>query len=159
MTSGARVTAVVDTPLGALRLTARDGALTGAAFDPVAELREVPDGILARTAGQVDEYFAGRRYSFDLPLAPAGTAFQQRAWFALQAIGFGHTRSYGDLAQELASGARAVGGACRANPWVLIVPCHRAVAAGGRIGGYMGAERGSWPALKARLLAHEAALR
>ncbi len=89
-----------------------------------------------------------------LPLAPAGTAFQRRVWAALRAIPPGETRTYGALAEILGSHARAVAGACRANPWVLLVPCHRAVSSQG-LGGFMGAT-GGWPlVLKRRLLAHE----
>ncbi len=89
-----------------------------------------------------------------VPLAPAGTAFQRRVWAALRAIPPGETRTYGALAAALGSHPRAVAGACRANPWVLLVPCHRAVSTCGP-GGFMGATDG-WPlALKRRLLAHE----
>jgi len=90
----------------------------------------------------------------DLPLAPVGTPFQRRVWAALQAIPPGETRTYGALAAALDSHPRAVAAACRANPWVLLVPCHRAVSAHGP-GGFMGATEG-WPlALKRRLLEHE----
>lgn len=149
------MTAVLGTPVGALCLTAQGDVLTGAAF-VTTPVRSAPRGALLREAArQVDDYFAGRRRRFDLPLAAAGTPFQRRAWAALQAIPYGQSRRYGELAAALASAPRAVGGACRANPWVLVVPCHRVVGAAGP-GGFMGQMHGAGPALKALLLTHEA---
>lgn len=157
--NGARdapVTAVLGTPFGALRLTARDDVLTGAEFVAPAAVCVPQDGVLGEAARQVEDYLAGRQQVFDLPLAPAGTPFQRRVWAALQAIPYGQRRRYGELAAAVDSGPRAVGGACRANPWVLIVPCHRAVGGAG-LGGFMGESGGAGPALKAALLAHETA--
>lgn len=88
------------------------------------------------------------------PVHLSGTDFQLRVWKLLLQIPRGRTRTYGDIARELASSARAVGGACRANPIVLLVPCHRIVAARG-LGGFAGHATGSWPDLKRRLLATE----
>lgn len=153
---GVPVAAVLDTPFGALRLTARDDVLTGAEFVAQAAPCAPRDGVLGEAARQVEAYCAGRRKGFDVPLAPAGTPFQRRVWAALQAIPYGQRRRYGELAAAVRSAPRAVGGACRANPWVLIVPCHRAVGGAG-LGGFMGESVGAWPALKAALLAHEAA--
>jgi methylated-DNA-[protein]-cysteine S-methyltransferase len=158
MSTPAAALAVVPTPLGALRLAAHDSALTDVGFAPEAALRAPADPLLALAARQIAEYFAGRRRAFDLPLAQAGTPFQRRVWAALRAIGFGRSRSYGELATTLGTSARAVGGACRANPWVLVVPCHRAVGARGALGGFMGARGGARTDLKRRLLAHEASL-
>jgi methylated-DNA-[protein]-cysteine S-methyltransferase len=101
-------------------------------------------------------YFAGDPTALQgLPVAPAGTAFQQRVWGRLLHIPAGTTVSYGDLARELGTAARAVGGACRANPVPLVVPCHRVVAAHG-LGGYSGERAGDWLEKKRWLLAHEA---
>ena len=101
---------------------------------------------------QLLEYLDGKRRSFDLDLDLRGTPFQLRVWRALQDIPYGETRSYGEVAAAIGqSGAsRAVGMANGANPIPLIVPCHRVIAAGGRIGGYGGGVR-----LKQRLLAME----
>jgi methylated-DNA-[protein]-cysteine S-methyltransferase len=84
-----------------------------------------------RVRQQVSDYFSGKRKSFDLPLAPNGTAFQQSVWTALQEIPFGETRSYGELAANVkrAGAARAVGRANATNPICLIVPCHRVIGA------------------------------
>lgn len=112
-------------------------------------------GALAkRLAAAVAGYFAGRAWPDDLPLAPAGTPFQQRVWDKLRRIPCGATRRYGDIASELGTSARAVGGACRANPLLLLIPCHRVVASNGR-GGFAGHSQGRWPAIKAWLLDHE----
>jgi len=89
---------------------------------------------------QLDEYLAGGRRAFDLPLAPEGTDFQRRVWRALLEIPHGETRSYADLARAVGSprAMRAVGQANRRNPIGVVVPCHRVIAADGTIGGYAG---------------------
>jgi methylated-DNA-[protein]-cysteine S-methyltransferase len=90
-----------------------------------------------------------------LPLTPAGTPFQRRVWATLAEIPFGQTRSYGDLARELGSGPRAVGGACGRNPIPLLIPCHRVLTADGHLGGYSG--QGGL-VTKMQLLRHEGAI-
>ena len=131
------------TPVGPLVLAARpDGALThlqfAHRFRPSDDWQEnaVPFDDARR---QLDEYFAGNRRRFDLPLAPRGTAFQRRVWQALLSIPYGGTITYGELARRVGNlrAARAVGRANGANPIAIIVPCHRVVATGG-IGGYGG---------------------
>lgn len=89
-------------------------------------------------AAQLAEYFAGERRDFVLPLAPAGTLFQQRVWRQLQRVPYGETVSYGEIAARLGQpgAAQAVGGANGKNPIAIIIPCHRVVAADGGIGGY-----------------------
>jgi methylated-DNA-[protein]-cysteine S-methyltransferase len=110
---------------------------------------------LRRGAAQVADYFSGRRLSFDLPLELRGTPFQLRVWQELTRIPFAETRSYGDIAEEIGqpSACRAVGNANGKNRIPLIVPCHRVLAAGGKLGGFTGGI-----GLKKRLLAHEAAV-
>lgn len=95
---------------------------------------------------------------FDLPLAPAGTAFQQRVWAGIRAIPAGHTRSYGELATALKSGPRAVGGACGANPYPVVVPCHRVVASDHGLGGFARQRGGFLLEVKRWLLRHEGSL-
>lgn len=107
-----------------------------------------------RVCRQLRSYFANPKVSFRLSLAPSGTSFQQRVWKALQRIPTGQTLSYGALAQKLATSARAVGNACRANPIPIIIPCHRIVAANGA-GGFMGKRAGPALRLKHWLLKHE----
>ncbi|GJQ29355.1 MAG: hypothetical protein HBSAPP03_12390 [Phycisphaerae bacterium] len=96
---------------------------------------------------QLAEYFSGTRRAFDIPLDPAGTAFQRRVWDALQAIPAGETRSYADVAREIGSpsAVRAVGAANGANPIAIVIPCHRVIASDGSLHGYGGGlERKRW---------------
>lgn len=106
---------------------------------------------------QLQSFLGGDKVSFDLPLDLRGTPYQQRVWRALMAISPGKVKSYGELARELHSSARAVANACRANPVPIIVPCHRVVGARD-LGGYMGAVSGEPLVIKEWLLRHEGAL-
>jgi methylated-DNA-[protein]-cysteine S-methyltransferase len=89
---------------------------------------------------QLDEYFAGHRAEFDLPLSPRGTAFQREVWAALQTIPYGEVRSYGQIAAQIGrpGASRAVGLANGRNPISVIVPCHRVIGASGALTGYGG---------------------
>ena len=109
-----------------------------------------------RACAQIERYVEDPQYRFDLPLARGGTDFQRRVWRKISAIEAGRTRSYGELARELGSAARAVGQACGANPLPLVVPCHRVLAASG-IGGFGHREGGFHLSVKRWLLAHEGA--
>jgi methylated-DNA-[protein]-cysteine S-methyltransferase len=104
-----------------------------------AHWRRAPDAF-ADVTTQLDEYFAGRRTRFTVPLALSGTPFQLRVWAALQEIGYGQTRSYGELAEHLGqpTASRAVGLANGRNPVAVIVPCHRVIGADGTLTGYGG---------------------
>lgn len=116
----------------------------------------LPDtgGVLERTAGQLDEYFAGRRTRFELPFATAGSPLQERVWSTLREVPYGATTSYGWIAAHLglpAGMARAVGQANARNPVSIILPCHRVLGASGALTGYAGGlEAKRW------LLGHEA---
>lgn len=148
--------AVIAAPFGRLGIHARE-ALTSIDFVSTRIPLQPPRTLLARqVCAQLKAYFADPRTRFDLPLAPDGTLFQQRTWRALQRIPSGTVRTYGELARSLQSAPRAVGGACRANPIPIVVPCHRVVAANGP-GGFMGATRGRAMDIKRWLLEHEAA--
>lgn len=103
----------------------------------------------------ISRYSHGFHETFDLPLNPIGTSFQKRVWQAIQQIPYGETLTYKALAQDLNTSPRAIGQACRANPILLFIPCHRVVASDG-LGGYMG-ERTSLH-FKRDLLCHEQAL-
>lgn len=102
------------------------------------ELRETP--LLHRTARQLDAYFQGTRRTFDGPLFPQGTEFEQTVWRALLTIPHGETRSYGDIARQIGrpSACRAVGHASNQNPIGIIIPCHRVIGANGKLTGYAG---------------------
>lgn len=108
--------------------------------------------LLEEAARQINEYMGGRRQKFELQYVATGTAFQMAVWSALEAIPFGETRTYGDVAEVIGKpkAVRAVGSACRANPIGLIIPCHRVVAASGQVAGFAGGKEA-----KAHLLSHE----
>jgi methylated-DNA-[protein]-cysteine S-methyltransferase len=129
--------AVIAAPGFCLGIRCDDDEILGIEFlEPSAEI--APTSLLAKEATrQLRAWMKGPNYVFGLPLRPHGTPFQRRVWAAIAAIPAGQTLSYGDLAKALASGPRAVGGACGANPYPIIVPCHRVVAAVG-LGGFGG---------------------
>lgn len=151
--------ALIDSPLGPLLALAEGGcvgadraaepeALVGLhlpdsphAPSPTQGWREAPQRpVLRAVRRQLAEYFDGRRRSFDLPLRTAGTPFQRRVWASLRDIPWGGTTSYGVMAARLGQpgAARAVGAANARNPISIIVPCHRAIGADGRLTGYAG---------------------
>lgn len=142
------------TPIGDLTVTEEDGAIVAVDWGRGPPEFQSRTPLLERARQQLNAYFDGDRRDFDLPLAPAGTEFQRRVWRAMQAIGYGQVRTYGELAADLGSAARAVGIACGANPIPVIVPCHRVVAAHGRLGGYSG---DGGPTTKSALLRLEGA--
>jgi methylated-DNA-[protein]-cysteine S-methyltransferase len=125
-----------NSPIGPLTIFEEDGAIVALDWGWPPESEETP--LLLKARDQLEEYFDGKRPSFDLPLAPYGSAFQRKVWAALAAIPFGATRTYAALAAELGTAPRALGGACGRNPIPIIVPCHRVLASDGRLGGYSG---------------------
>jgi methylated-DNA-[protein]-cysteine S-methyltransferase len=153
--------AVLEAPFGALGLRCDD--------ERVIELNYLPHGFKALAARtplarevvrQVRAYLKDPEFVFDLPLTPVGSAFQQRVWKAISNIPAGEVRSYGAVARTVASAPRAVGQACGANWYPLVIPCHRVIASGG-IGGFGGtaAIDGDQYQLRIKrwLLAHEGA--
>ncbi len=169
MTSNHRTThyrTTLASPIGPLTIVATDVALVAIEFtdedEPpgggdsvdVVETRDHP--IVAAVAAQLDEYFAGTRTAFDLPLEPAGTEFQQLAWQVLREIPFGETITYGEQAARLGdrNKSRAVGAANGKNPIPIVVPCHRVVGSNGHLTGFAGGLDA-----KAWLLDHELAVR
>lgn len=144
----------LDSPLGRLTLFEEDGRLTALDFGGKRPSGE-PTRLLLEAKRQLSAYFEGRRKEFDLPLAPAGSPFELRVWQLMSDISYGDTRTYGDLARALAAAPRAVGQACGRNPLPILIPCHRVLAADGRLGGYSG---GKGAETKRRLLMLEGAL-
>lgn len=138
--------AVVDSPIGDLEVVVDADALVAIRFDPsraAPEHRADPavDAVLAAALAQLEEYFAGRRRTFDLPLRAAGTAFQHRVWAELALVPWGTTTTYGAIAARLGlppGASRAVGAANGANPIPVVVPCHRVVGSDGTLTGYAG---------------------
>ena len=146
----------IDSPAGRLMLQERDSAIVRLTWRQPVETGKITEGspLLAEAARQLVEYFAGERRDFDLPLAPAGSAFHKDVWRLMCEIPFGETATYGDLARKLESAAQPVGAACGANPIAILIPCHRVVAAAG-LGGFSG---GAGVESKRFLLHHEGAL-
>ena len=157
---------VIDSPLGPISTAVNEaGAVVWVAFGDARQSRSLPGIPLHATLcfepsathgvdNQLTEYFAGERKTFELELAPVGTAFQRTAWAALVQIPYGETRTYGQQAALLGTpqAARAVGRANATNPIAIIVPCHRVIGAKGDLTGYA-----SGLAIKEKLLALEKA--
>jgi methylated-DNA-[protein]-cysteine S-methyltransferase len=139
---------LMDSPVGELRLVEQDGAITAIEFSPFGDAAGRPKGsrsdadpVLAEAVRQLRAYFDRELKEFDLPLAPAGTDFQQRVWEQLRGIGFGETASYGQVAGRLGmtnAASRAVGLANGRNPIPIVIPCHRVIGANGTLTGYAG---------------------
>jgi len=151
--------AILSAPTFSIGIRCTDDGLTEIVYlEPCAGIE--PKTPLAKEAvRQLRAYLKDPRFVFSLPLAPAGTAFQRKVWQGIAAIAVGETRSYGALAQALGSGPRAVGNACGANPYPLVVPCHRVVAANRGLGGFARRRGGFLLDVKRWLLAHEGARR
>jgi methylated-DNA-[protein]-cysteine S-methyltransferase len=149
-------TASFKSPIGIVRLTASDRGITEVLFAEEAQISSTPaPAFLQECLVQLNEYFEGKRTSFDsLPLAIRGTDFQQRVWDAASGIPYGSTDTYGNLVRAIGmnGGAQAVGSALSRNPLCIIVPCHRVLPQSdtGDVGGYAG---GVWR--KEWLLKHE----
>jgi len=153
--------ACVRTPFATLGITTDERHVTGIRFlAPSVPALAPRRGSLAHLACvQLQAYLDDPQFEFDLPLVLAGTHHRLAVWEAMQRIPAGKTRTYGELARELGSSARAVGGACGANPIPVVVPCHRVIAAGGALGGFMGAAgEGFERDIKRWLLGHEGAV-
>lgn len=131
----------IASPIGPLTLTEEEGTLTRLTFGGAGDFSAPgATALLRQAADQLGEYFAGTRRTFDLPLSPAGTAFQRRVWAALTAIPYGETRSYQEIAARAGcpKGFRAVGLANHRNPLPIFIPCHRVVGKDGSLTGYAG---------------------
>lgn len=141
-------TATIPSPTGDLTLIASDPGLAAilwdddpamqACYSPRRQDRHHP--VIAATIRQLDEYFAGMRTTFDLPLDPVGTAFQRDVWRALLTIPYGETRSYADIARAIGrpTATRAVGAANGRNPLPIVTPCHRVIGSNGTLTGFGG---------------------
>ncbi|MEJ2693079.1 MAG: methylated-DNA--[protein]-cysteine S-methyltransferase [Candidatus Thiodiazotropha sp.] len=150
--------AVIDLPFGAVGIAMHQGRLVGVDYlnEPSRSYRYQVPG-LDRVLDTIQRYLDDARIDFDFAIELDGTPFQQRVWQELRAIRAGETLTYGQLAERLGSGARAVGNACRANPCPLVVPCHRVVAVKG-LGGFAGERSGKKLDIKRWLLRHEGCL-
>jgi methylated-DNA-[protein]-cysteine S-methyltransferase len=136
-----RTYTVIDSPVGALTLTAEDGVLSGVYMENrPADLGLRQDDGFDDAIRQFDEYFAGELTTFDLPTFASGNKLQRGVWQALSEIPYGETRSYGQIAERLGLRhiVRAVGAAIGQNPLLVVVPCHRVIGADGNLTGYAG---------------------
>ncbi|MDR0770641.1 MAG: methylated-DNA--[protein]-cysteine S-methyltransferase [Burkholderiales bacterium] len=145
-------------PFAVLGIRSDGCHITDIAFLPLKEKEAAPaDALSEQAVRELTRYLDDPQFAFTVPILPRGTLFQQRVWEALQAIPASSTRTYGELAKTLKSAPRAVGGACGANPVVLVIPCHRVVAQRS-LGGFMHAGDGEPLHIKRWLLKHENAL-
>jgi methylated-DNA-[protein]-cysteine S-methyltransferase len=134
----------MESPVGVVRVVGDGDAVTSLMFDPVEPAvgdRDDTNPVLAQARMQLQAYFDGELKEFDLPLAAAGTPFQQRVWKALSEVGYGETVTYGEIARRLGlppGASRAVGTANGRNPIAIVVPCHRVVGSNGKLIGYAG---------------------
>jgi len=139
---------VMSSPVGDLRIVEAGGAITQIEFTPFRDGDGRPRGerddehpVLVEACRQLAAYFQRDLKEFDLPLAPAGSAFQQKVWAQLQGIGWGETATYGEIAARLGmtnAASRAVGLANGRNPIPIVIPCHRVIGADGTLTGYAG---------------------
>lgn len=148
--------AVIKTPYAKMALAFESGVLVSVDLFSRRKLLEPKSEQAKKVCQQVLDYCSNQLpgLEFDVVLKTNGTAFQQKVWHALQQIPAGKVVTYGELAERLNSSARAVGGACRANPIPLVIPCHRVVAKSG-LGGFSGSRDGLPMEIKMHLLKHE----
>lgn len=124
------------TPVGDITLSEDGGAIVSVDWGWAPGQTET--ALLKRARKQLQRYFDGDLQEFDLPLAPQGTPLQRKIWDITCAIPYGATLAYGELGKKVGTIARVVGNACGANPLPILVPCHRVLAAGGKLGFYSG---------------------
>lgn len=147
--------AIVAAPGFCLGVCAAEAVVTAVDFLEPCPPQAPETPLAAEVVRQLQTYLADPRCTFNLPLQPAGTHFQRRVWAQIAAIPCGQVATYGQLAKTLANAPRAVGQACGANPYPVVVPCHRVIATGGGLGGFANARGGFLLAVKRWLLTHE----
>ena len=125
-------------PIGIVRLTEEDGAITRIELSDAIDASSAPTPLLHEAEQQIMAYLEGKRQLLDFPIRMMGTPFQQRVWRALQQIPYGTTCTYGEIATAIGNprASRAVGMACNKNSLLLIVPCHRVIGANGKLTGF-----------------------
>ena len=147
--------AVVAAPTFCLGVRCDEAEILALEFLPPRAEQAPTNALAAETVRQLRAYLADADFAFCLPLQPAGTRFQRRVWEQIAQIPSRQTRSYGDVAKAIKSAPRAVGQACGANPYPVVVPCHRVIAAGGGLGGFARQGGDFFLDVKRWLLAHE----
>lgn len=149
--------AVIPAPFGAIGVCTGDGLVRELVYLPKTyPLKDPVDALAGRTAEQIGRYFKEPDFRFDLPMTPVGTAFQKKVWDTIASIPRGEVLTYGQVARRIGSAPRAVGQACGANWYPIVIPCHRVTATGG-LGGFSNSDEadGFHLGVKRWLLAHE----
>jgi len=144
--------ATIATPIGPVSVSASGDTLTSVRIGAVESPQSPGSAMLRDVTTQIEAWFAGERVDFAISLLPPATPRGHILRAAIASVGYGETLSYGALARKIGSGARAIGQACARNPFPLIIPCHRILAAGGLLGAY---SAGDGPATKQWLIDHE----
>ena len=153
--SGTEDCALIRTPIANFAVYAQGNVLVRAEWVLEESPSRTPETeFLLGIVQQVNQYWQNPAILFAVPLLKQGTAFQRRVWQALASIPYNQTPYYSELARAINTGARAVGNACRNNPFPLFLPCHRVVSISG-LGGYAGQIQGELHDIKTQLLAHE----
>ncbi|NLM73573.1 MAG: methylated-DNA--[protein]-cysteine S-methyltransferase [Clostridiaceae bacterium] len=134
---------IIETMIGKVGIAGDEKSISDIIFNPDTDSEDfnyTETPILKEAAKQLEEYFAGKRKTFDLPLSPKGTDFQRKVWDVLTRIPYGETLSYGDVAKKIGNpkACRAVGMANNKNPIPIIIPCHRVIGSSGKLVGYGG---------------------
>lgn len=131
---------IIPSALGNILINSREGCLSELRFTDGEVTGQLSDEVLLETKKQLDEYLAGNRKIFNIPIGLGGTGFQQKVWMAVNEIIFGQTTTYMKISQKLGNPAaiRAVGAAIGANPILIILPCHRIIGTSGQLTGYAG---------------------
>lgn len=150
--------AIVAAPGFCLGVQCDADEITGIDFLESCPAQEAGSALAAEAVRQLEAYLADPAFTFNLPLRPAGTNFQRRVWQQIAAIPGGRTQTYGQLAKNIKNAPRAVGQACGANPYPVVVPCHRVIATGGGLGGFARERGGFLLDVKRWLLQHEHSL-
>ncbi|WP_213979559.1 methylated-DNA--[protein]-cysteine S-methyltransferase [Sphingomonas sp. dw_22] len=148
----ARDHALIATPLGTIRIEGDDAQVTAVRIGAEDAASPGAAAAVREAAEQLEQWFAGERQDFTVPLAPAATPRGEELRAGLIAVGYGETLSYGALARQLGSSPRAIGQLCARNPFPILVPCHRVLGSGGALGAY---SAGEGPKTKSWLLEHE----
>lgn len=146
--------AIIQAPFGKLEILATPTLVQIKFLDTDVPLRCTKQPIVRQLVRELNHYFKNPNFKFTISYQVTGTAFQKRVWNALVQLPIGKTITYGELAKQLKTGARAIGNACRANPLPLLIPCHRVLAKRG-FGGFSGDRTGKKIAIKRWLLTHE----
>lgn len=148
----------ISAPFGQIELVVRDDTVSQVLLHPQSSPQQASVDSVFETApdllADLHHYLENPRWVFRWQPPSCGTSFQKRVWSLLKTIPSGEVRTYGDLARSLGTGPRAVASACRANPFPLVIPCHRVVSRSG-MGGFCGCAEGDYVAIKAWLLTHE----